>query len=115
MKHLLLLAIAVLLCGAVSAHAAITFTWDYADTEHDGFVMQRKAVGGEYADLGEVAPDKRLFVDQSPPPTKQTQYCYVLYAFNSEGRSEPSNEVCVTRRPFPKRPEQVRLCPAGRC
>lgn len=114
MRHIIL-ALGLALCGAISAHAAITLTWDYTDTEHDGFLMQRKVVGGDYQDLGEAGADKRIFTDQSGPPAKATQYCYVLYAYNNEGRSQPSNEVCVTRRPIPKKAEQVRLCPAGRC
>lgn len=114
MKYLILL-VAVTLSIPAAADAAVHFTWIYDDAEHEGFIMQKKVVGGEYADYGQIPPDRRTYADQSEPPKTATQYCYVLYAYNSEGRSEPSNEVCVTRRPFPKRPEQVRMCPAGRC
>ena len=81
--------------------ATRTFAYDYVvgdEASIDRYVMQRKIVGGAYADLAVTAlPTARTITDTTITPG--VPYCWQLMAEKTDvGRSVASNEVCATFR-----------------
>ena len=66
---------------------------DYpAGTVYDGVIIQRKPMGGVYAEIGRVPKNTTTFVDATP--TTGTTYCWVVIGFLGTVNAPPSAEVC---------------------
>ena len=69
--------------------------WQYSGTTNDGFVIQRKAGSGEYADYATFqGPAVRTFQDNGIVPG--TTYTYRVCAYTGTTRSAWSNEASVS-------------------
>jgi len=106
--------IVVLLLGGLTAanvHAASrTLAWDYVlgnEASIDRYILQRKIVGGAYADLAvTLAPPLRIGTDATLTPG--VAYCWQILAEKTGvGRSAASNEICATFRPRGRAPGRV--------
>jgi hypothetical protein len=74
--------------------ASINLSWADMSSNEDGFRIERKASGGNYAQIATVAANVKSYTD--PSVTAGVSYCYVVKAYNSGGVSAPSNSACTT-------------------
>lgn len=81
-----------LVANALSS-TSIKITWsDYAEDE-DGYIIQRK-VDSAFTEVAQLAQNSTVFNDSGL--VASTSYSYRVYAFNSSGRSNYSNEDTAT-------------------
>lgn len=71
----------------------VDLTWIDNSGNEDGFVVERKVDGGEYAEIGRVGENVTKLSDNDFPAGKLT---YRVKAFNADGISDPSNEAAIT-------------------
>jgi hypothetical protein len=86
--------IAIALLHSPAEAAGINLSWADMSSNEDGFRIERKASGGNYAQIATVAANVKSYTDSGV--TAGVSYCYVVKAYNSGGVSAPSNSACVT-------------------
>jgi hypothetical protein len=74
--------------------ASISLSWADMSSNEDGFRIERKASGGNYAQIATVGANVKSYTDSGV--TAGVSYCYLVKAFNSAGASAPSNSACAT-------------------
>lgn len=85
--------------NAQSSTQAI-LTWHDNATGEDGYKIERKALGGDFAEVAQAGPNVTTYTDGGLSPS--TQYTYRVRAFNSiPVASGYSNETSVTTLPGP--------------
>jgi hypothetical protein len=72
----------------------ITVQWDYSDIGQAGFIINRKVNATTYTQLALVNPTILTFSDTDVEAS--TEYCYQVQAYNADGHSDNSNEICLT-------------------
>lgn len=76
----------------------VELRWNDNSLNEQGFRIERRTPGYEFASVGEVSTDVRLYKDDKTD--QDHKYVYRVQAFNSKGSSEYSNEVLVeTKKP----------------
>jgi len=76
----------------------VELRWNDNSPNEQGFRIERRTPGYEFASVGEVSTDVRLYKDDKTD--QDHKYVYRVQAFNSKGSSEYSNEVLVeTKKP----------------
>jgi hypothetical protein len=90
-----------LFLGNVTSNRVSLFWTDNASDEQ-GFVIERRVLGGTFENLASVAPDSVAYNDFSVGPNQT--YTYRVYAYNAAGRSAYSNEAIVTTPSLPPTP-----------
>jgi hypothetical protein len=83
--------ILIILFGFCSIANAVSLEWDDNSDNEAGFVVERKTIGGNWAELGTVEANITTFTDNDVLP--KTVYIYRVYAYNNDGNSTYSNEV----------------------
>jgi hypothetical protein len=79
----------------VAGAALLTITWDDTSDNEDGFRIERRiGTSGPYQPLVNVASNIVTYTDLNL--ANSTTYCYRVFAFNSVGNSNYSNENCGT-------------------
>lgn len=83
------------LTGTVVSTTQINLSWTDNATNEDGYKIERKTAGGNYAVVGSTASNMTTFNDLGLTPN--TSYTYRVYAYNSAGNSiQYSNEVTIS-------------------
>jgi uncharacterized protein (TIGR02145 family) len=83
------------LTATVISTTQVNLSWIDKSTNEDGFKIQRKTGGGNFADIGTVGKDVTNYSNNGLTPN--TTYTYRVYAFNNVGASLTyTNEVTVT-------------------
>lgn len=79
--------------------SSLTLAWQDASNNEDGFVFERKTgMTGTFAELPNKAPaNATTYVDSAL--LASTTYCYRVFAYNSAGKSLPSNTACGVTLP----------------
>ncbi len=72
----------------------VTIEWSDNSDNESGFVIERSVNGGDYNLLITTGPNKTEFTEALPD---ETIYTYRIYAFNSAGDSNLSNETSIKR------------------
>ncbi len=86
------------LVASVLSSTSIGLNWDDVSTNEDGFRIERSLNGqGGFGMVGSVGQGITSFVDNNLNP--ETNYYYVVYAYNGVGSSPPSNMVSKTTYP----------------
>jgi len=81
--------------NAQTSKLQIELSWsDHADNE-EGFNIQRKASGGRYEQIDTTDADITTYNDRLNL-APETEYCYRVNAFNSDGDSRYTKPVCAT-------------------
>ena len=79
----------------MSAQAAqLVLSWSDNSINEDGFLVERRAATGGFAQIGAVGPNVVTFLDAGV--VSGEQYCYRVRAINAAGPSGYTNEVCGT-------------------
>lgn len=73
----------------------LDWQWPGDPKTADGFVYQRQDAGN-WVDKGTNPIDQLTAADGITNDPGNTQFCYRVFAFNSAGRSDPSNTACAT-------------------
>ncbi|MEZ0392011.1 MAG: DUF4082 domain-containing protein [Pseudobdellovibrionaceae bacterium] len=76
--------------------------WDYTGSGQSGFIVNRKAASGAYAQAGTVSASTLSYTDSSV--SASTAYCYQVKAYNASSQSALSNEICSTTPAQPTTP-----------
>jgi len=80
-----------------AAPPQITLTWADTATTESGFKIERKvSTTGTYSQIALTAANIVSFVD--PNLSASTTYCYRVRAYNTDGNSGYTNEMCGTTR-----------------
>ncbi len=79
---------------ATADAASIRLLWADLSSNEDGFRIERKPSGGNYATLATVGANVQSYTDANA--TAGVSYCYVVRSFNTGGVSAPSNSACGT-------------------
>jgi predicted phage tail protein len=80
-----------------AAPPQITLTWADTATTESGFKIERKvSTTGTYSQIALTAANIISFVD--PNLSASTTYCYRVRAYNTDGNSGYTNEMCGTTR-----------------
>ena len=74
--------------------AQLVLSWSDNSSDEDGFLVERRAATGGFAQIGSVGPNAVTFVDSGVVAGQP--YCYRVRAFNAVGPSAYTNEVCGT-------------------
>jgi hypothetical protein len=78
-----------------TGYAQIDLTWIDNSADEDGFrIERREGQTGAWVEIGTVGPDHTDYADLNPEP--DTEYCYRVVAFSSEGESARSDESCAS-------------------
>ncbi|MBN1448709.1 MAG: fibronectin type III domain-containing protein [Bacteroidetes bacterium] len=80
-------------------HISIRVTWERGSENEDGYEMERKTPGCDWALLTTAGPGDGDILDENLEMT--TQYCYRVRAENDLGYSGWSNEACATTTDLP--------------
>lgn len=72
----------------------VSLTWTDNATGEDGYTIERKAEGGDYATVGTLGPDVTSYTDSSA--SGDTTYTYRVTAFNNIGQSMDSGTNVAT-------------------
>ena len=92
----------------VSAQAAqLILSWSDNSSDEDGFVIERRAAAGGFAQIGAVGANVVTFLDAGV--VSGEQYCYRVRAINAAGPSGYTNEVCGTATGVSTSPISVTL------
>jgi hypothetical protein len=87
--------IALSVDGAFALQASVQ--WADTATSESGFKVERKvSPTGTYSQIALTAANIVSFVD--PNLSASTTYCYRVRAYNTDGNSEYTNEMCGTTR-----------------
>ncbi len=89
------LLLAALFFTAPAAAAQLTLVWADTSNNESGFRIERRIIGGSFAQIAVVAPNVTSFVDSSV--TAGTTYCYRVRAYNPQRTSAYTNEAVVVR------------------
>ncbi len=89
------------LTAAAVSPTQIDLRWEDNSNNEDGFKIERKTQGGEFAQIAQVAADVTSFSDTGLTPN--TTHVYRVRAFNAAGDSPYSNEASATTLPPPNR------------
>ena len=89
--------------GAVaSGFTGIDLSWLDGSIDEDGFSIERRlgTEGDEaFAEIAQVGPDVESYFNGGL--ASETEYCYRVAAFNTNGTSDYSNTACATTAPPP--------------
>ncbi|PLX31644.1 MAG: hypothetical protein C0600_05015, partial [Ignavibacteria bacterium] len=80
-------------------HQTIRITWERGSENEDGYEVERKPEGGDWAFLTSAGPGDGDILDENLPVT--TTFCYRVRAVNDQGKSSWSNEDCATTTDIP--------------
>jgi hypothetical protein len=79
----------------VGSAALLNITWDDTSDNENGFRIERRiGTSGSYQPLASVGSNVVTYTDLNL--ANSTTYCYRVFAFNSAGNSNYSNENCGT-------------------
>ena len=81
------------LIARVISETEVELRWKNNATNAQGIRIERKLPGHDYDPVGEVIGDLAFFSDKKLSP--KSVYYYRVYAFNSKGLSDYSNEIVV--------------------
>jgi len=74
--------------------STIELSWIDNSTNEDGFIIERKIVGGTFTEIAQTDAEVSVFTDTQLTPS--TEYSYRILAFNAAGKSESYTNVVVT-------------------
>ncbi|HUP01371.1 MAG TPA: alpha/beta fold hydrolase [Gemmatimonadota bacterium] len=81
-------------------YQAIDLSWTDNASDEDGYrIERREGQTGSFVEIATVGPDITTYSDDGL--TQQTEYCYRVIAFNTDGNSAYSNESCATTPSVP--------------
>lgn len=87
----------------------VQINWvDTADNE-TGFMVERSADGGAFAQIKQVGQNSTTTMDYNP--VVNAQNCYRVKAYNAAGDSGYSNTACVSTVPTPAAPSDLQAYP----
>ena len=86
------LLLAALFFTAPAAAAQLTLVWTDTSNNEDGFRIERRISGGNFAQIAAVAANVTSFIDSSV--TAGATYCYRVRAYKQQHASAYSNEAC---------------------
>jgi titin len=79
---------------STASSSRVTLTWDYHSSNELGFKIERKErAGGVYHEIATTGKNVTKYTDSGLSPG--LIYFYRVRAYNSHGRSAPSNEIRV--------------------
>ncbi len=90
---------------STTAHSStqINLSWTDNSNNETGFKIERKTgSGGAWNEIAQVGDNTTTYSDNNLTP--DTQYCYLVRAYNSVGNSDYSNEACATTFDVPPIP-----------
>ena len=82
------------LYGSAASHSQINLSWTDQTNQEDGFVVEKKLVGGEFMALALTGENQNTYSDTGL--NASTTYVYRVKAYNDLGESAYSNEYAVT-------------------
>jgi len=89
------------------AATSIQLRWVDNSTNEQGFHIKRKVNNGSWQLIATTPPNTTYYVDNGLTP--QTQYCYLVTAFNQVGDSAATSIPCVTTPAPPPSPVNLGL------
>ncbi|MGE5416207.1 MAG: fibronectin type III domain-containing protein [Acidobacteriota bacterium] len=80
--------------------ASVQLTWTDSSNNENGFIIERKGQGSEYASIGNTGANINTFIDSTV--SSSSTYIYRVKAVNNTGSSPYSGELSVTTPTAPK-------------
>ena len=80
---------------------SIPLKWDDNSDNEDNFILERKVVGGAFAELATIAANEQSYADDTI--LLDVDYVYRIYAENVGGPSGYSNQLPVSVKSIPIR------------
>jgi len=88
------------LSAAAASASRIDITWVENSDDEIGFKIGRKPEDGVFAQIAVVGANTAGYSDAAGL-SPDTEYCYLVLAYNAAGNSNPSNESCATTSAVP--------------
>jgi titin len=99
------------LTGTTAGQTQINLAWADNSNNEDGFKIERKITGGEFAEIASMAANVKNYQDNGL--SQDIEYVYRVRAFNAGGNSDYSGEITAITLPNPpKSPVNLKATPA---
>ncbi len=98
------------LTGTTAGQTQINLAWSDNSNNEDGFKIERKITGGEFAEIASMAANVKNYQDNGL--SQDIEYVYRVRAFNAGGNSGYSSEITAITLPNPpKTPVNLKATP----